>query len=178
MNVVPESEALLERLCAGADPRKVRSLRLIHAICVEQRERGSDDYSIATIGRLSAERGGPAAGAIRNKPGEASRAHQNLRRLTDTKKPGGRSARTTEVNLILGGISDAVLRGRLGLLAAEFKATRAQLLAARHLANRTATLDMADSPRNELRPPATTRTPAEVRALENAVSPENLQHWG
>ena len=57
-----------------ADPRKARSLRLIHAVCVEQQDRGSNDYSIATIGRLSADRGGPAAGAIRNKTGEAYRA--------------------------------------------------------------------------------------------------------
>ena len=34
MNVIPDAQAMLEALCAGADPRKVRSLRLIHAICV------------------------------------------------------------------------------------------------------------------------------------------------
>ena len=61
MSVGQESDVLLEALCAGAGPRKASSLRLIHAICVEQRDRGSADYSIATIGRLSAARGGPAA---------------------------------------------------------------------------------------------------------------------
>lgn len=30
----------------------------------------SSDYSIAAIGRLSSEQGGPSAAAIRNKPGE------------------------------------------------------------------------------------------------------------
>ena len=69
MNEIQSPKALLEALCAQADPRKMRSLRLIHAICEEQRDRGSKDYSVATIGRLSAGRGGPAAGAIRNKTG-------------------------------------------------------------------------------------------------------------
>jgi hypothetical protein len=58
MNGNDSPKALLEALCADANPRKMRSLRLIYAICEEQRDRGSKDYSIATVGRLSAERGG------------------------------------------------------------------------------------------------------------------------
>ena len=134
------------RSAPSVDPRHLR----------EQRERGSDDYSIATIGRLSAERGGPAAGAIRNKPGEAYRALiASFVDPTDRKKPSGRATRATDVDLILEGVSDPVLRARLGILLAEFKSTRAQLLAARHLANQTATLDLADSPgsNSRLRPP-------------------------
>ena len=180
MNPNREAEALLDAMCASADPRKVRSLRLIHAICVEQRERGSDDYSIATIGRLSAEQGGPAAGAIRNKTGEAYRAL--IKVFADsipgrTRSPNGAAA--DQIDLILEGVTDPVLRTRLGLLLAELKATRAQLLAARHLANQTATLDLEQPSRNRLPPsPDTDLTPLEVRALENAISPETLEHWG
>ncbi len=181
MNVIPDAQAMLDALCAGADPRKVRSLRLIHGICVEQRERGSHDYSIATIGKLSAARGGPAAGAIRNKPGEPYRA---LIRIfagsTGPKATVPSSTRAAEIDRILEGVSDPVLRTRLGLLLAELKSTRAQLLAARHLANRTATLDLGNPSPGELPSPSPRHllTPLEARALETAVSPETLHHWG
>jgi hypothetical protein len=177
MSVGQESDAALEALCAGADPRKASSLRLIHAICVEQRDRGSADYSIATIGRLSAARGGPAAGAIRNKTGEAYRAL--------IKTFAGSASRKTapvgagQVDLILEGVTDPVLRARLGLLLAELKATRAQLLAARHLANQTAALDLAQSRPDEQTPsPDRYLSLLEVRALENAISAATLEHWG
>ena len=157
-----------------------RSLRLINAICVEQVERGSDDYSIATIGRLSAERGGPAAGAIRNKTGEAYRALIKVFADAVVGKVGkGSDAATAQVDMILEGVTDPVLRARLGLLLAELKATRAQLLAARHLANRTTTLDLAQPSSDRLPPsPAADLTPLEVRALENAISQETMDHWG
>ena len=180
MNTTSQSEELLHALCAGADPRKARSLRLIHAICVEQRDRGSDDYSIATIGRLSAERGGPAAGAIRNKTGEAYRAL--IKVFADsvpgkTRKLNGAAA--AQIDLILEGVTDPVLRTRLGLLLAELKATRAQLLAVRHLANRTAALDLsAPTPDTLPSSQVVALTPLEVRALQNAISPEAMHHWG
>jgi len=93
MNEIQSPKALMQALCAHADPRKTRSLRLIYAICEEQRDRGSKDYSVATIGRLSAERGGPAAGAIRNKTGEPYRAV--IKAFADS--VGSKSRRTVEV---------------------------------------------------------------------------------
>ena len=179
MNAIQESDALIQALCTNADPRKVRSLRLIHAICVEQQQRGSLDYSIATIGRLSAERGGPATGTIRNKTGESYRALIKVfaDSASGTRKSNNASA--AQIDLILEGVTDSVLRARLGLLLAELKATRAQLLAARHLANQTATLDLTAPLSGELPSPvAHALTPLEVRALENAISPETLHHWG
>ena len=177
MSAGQESEALLEALCADADPRKANSLRLIHAICVEQRDRGSADYSIATIGRLSAARGGPAAGAIRNKTGEAYRAliKTFAGSVTRNIAPIGAG----QADQILEGVTDPVLRTRLGLLLAELKATRAQLLAARHLANQNATLDLAQLESDEQMPSlARYLSPLEVRALENAISATTLEHWG
>jgi hypothetical protein len=175
-----EPKALLEALCAHADPRKARSLRLIHSVCVEQQDRGSTDYSIATIGRLSTDRGGPAAGAIRNKTGEAYRALiRTFAASVDGKARAAEGAHAGQVDLILEGVTDPVLRARLGLLLAELKATRAQLLAARHLANQNATLDLARSTLDEMPlRQATGLTPLEVRALENAISVVTLDHWG
>jgi hypothetical protein len=182
MNEIQSPKALLEALCAHADPRKMRSLRLIHAICEEQRDRGSKDYSVATIGRLSAGRGGPAAGAIRNKTGEAYRAV--IKAFVDC--VGGKSRKTIDTkcapaDLILHGVTDPVLRARIGLLLAELKSTRAQLLAARHLANQSAVLDLGRD-LSEERPnsaAATSRlSPLEMRALESAISEATLTHWG
>jgi hypothetical protein len=174
-----KSEALLEALCAHADPRKARSLRLIYAICVEQRDRGSIDYSLATIGRLSADRDGPAAGAIRNKTGEAYRAL--IKTFADSTTGGkarnANGAHADRVDLIMEGVTDPVLRARLCLLLAELRATRAQLLAARHLANQNATLELA-APVPAVSKPALHLSLLEVRALENAISDTTLDHWG
>lgn len=64
-------DQVLEQLkSSAANSRKVRNLEIIDAICREQYERGSTDFSIAQIGRLSAERGGPATQTIRNKTGD------------------------------------------------------------------------------------------------------------
>ena len=182
MNEIQGPKALLEALCAHADPRKMRSLRLIYAICEEQQDRGSKDYSVATIGRLSVERGGPAAGAIRNKTGEAYRAV--IKAFAES--VGGKSrktvdAKSTPADLILHGVTDPVLRARIGLLVAELKSTRAQLLAARHLANQSAVLDLArelSDERLNSAAPTSCLSPLEVRALESAISEATLTHWG
>lgn len=182
MNEIQSPKALLEALCANADPRKMRSLRLIYGICEEQRDRGSEDYSVATIGRLSAARGGPATGAIRNKTGEPYRAI--IKSFADSVYGKNRKTVGTQADpadLILDGVTDPVLRVRIALLVAELKSTRAQLLAARHLANRDAVLDLAhelsDERPNSAAPPSHL-SPLEVRALESAISKATLTHWG
>ena len=62
-------EKLLETLKAKSNSRKQRSLDVIYEVCHEQAKAGSRDFSIATIGRLSAERSGPSTQTIRNKGG-------------------------------------------------------------------------------------------------------------
>jgi hypothetical protein len=51
-----------------------RSLDLIYSICKELYQSGRSDFSVATIGRLSSQRGGPSIQAIRNKNGERYRS--------------------------------------------------------------------------------------------------------
>lgn len=65
---------LFETLISGANGRKRKSLEILNVICREQADRGSKDFSIALIGRLSTERGGPATQSIRNKTGGDFRA--------------------------------------------------------------------------------------------------------
>lgn len=67
-------DELLDLLKTKSNTRKQRSLDIINGICREQVERGSKDFSIATIGRLSAEKSGPSPQTIRNKGGEDFRA--------------------------------------------------------------------------------------------------------
>lgn len=61
-------DQLLERLKAGAGTRKAKSLDILNAVCREQFERGSKDFTIATIGKLSEDK------SIHNKTGDDFKA--------------------------------------------------------------------------------------------------------
>lgn len=68
-------DQVLEQLkSAASNSRKVQNLEIVDAVCREQYEQGSTDFSIAQIGRLSAKRGGPAIQTIRNKTGDDFKA--------------------------------------------------------------------------------------------------------
>ena len=181
MTAAEEARNLLEQLCAGATPRKQKSLRLIYDICVRQEEEGSQDYRVATIGKLSSARGGPSAGAIRNRSGEAYRAIiiSFSKQVPKThRRPRDRAL--DEVDQVLEGIGDPVVRTRINLLLAELKSLRGQLLAAKHLANERCTIliedrrgTLGERPRR-----GPTLTAMEIRALTAALSRETLEHWG
>ncbi len=66
---VETPEKVLELLKQGASSRAIKSLEIIHQVCIEQANRGSTDFTIAMIGRLSNEAHGPGVQAIRNKTG-------------------------------------------------------------------------------------------------------------
>lgn len=182
-----DPKQLLDDLCVQASPRKVRSLQLIFALCKEQHERDSKDFSVATIGRLSADRGGPTAAAIRNKAGEPYRAL--MKAYADS--VGGRSRKVAagpqcdEVDLVLEGITDPVVRTRVNLLLAELRSLRAQLLGVRHLANQNAAIIIGGgaAPAGQDRESGPERgglhlSVLEQRALEAAISERTLSHWG
>jgi hypothetical protein len=63
-----------EILKQEASSRTIKSLDIIHQVCIEQANRGSTDFTIAMIGRLSKEAHGPGIQAIRNKTGEKYQA--------------------------------------------------------------------------------------------------------
>jgi hypothetical protein len=65
---------MLEKLKQDATPRAVATLEAIFEICIEQKERGINDFSIATIAKLGYKRGVPRAQSLRNKTGECYRA--------------------------------------------------------------------------------------------------------
>lgn len=185
--IVTDPKQFLDELCAIASPRKARSLQLIFALCEEQHERGSKDFSVVTMGRLSSERGGPTAAAIRNKTGEPYRALMK----TYADSVGGRSRKIAadpnrdEVDVVLEGITEPVVRARVNLLLAELRSLRAQLIAARHLANQNATIVMGGEARtstaSEGQAPVAgglRLSALEQRALQAAISDRTLAHWG
>lgn len=71
-HLLPENA--LGALKQGATTRMQRSLDLIYGICKELYQSGKFDFSVATVGRLSSQRGGPSVQAIRNKNGERYRS--------------------------------------------------------------------------------------------------------
>jgi hypothetical protein len=177
-----EPKALLDELCKSATLRKAQSLHLVFEICREQAERGSDDYSIVTIGRISSERGGPSAAAIRNKPGEEYRALiKAYASSVDGKDRKKRMPKPSIADELLEGVNDSVLKIRIKLILAENESLRAQLLAARHLANQTAVLDFTSHDNSATEPAAQIGlllTLQEVTALEESISQNTMSHWG
>lgn len=173
---------LLEDMCKSASARKEQSLRLLFKLCQQQATNGSRDYSIATIGRLSAEADGPSAAAIRNKPGEDYRAL--IKAFSDSVDGNARKKHIpakTAADELLEGVTDPVLKVRVKLILAENESLRAQLLAARHLANQTAAIVLGGpEPSSNSQPeaPALLLTLQEVSALEDAISPVKFEHWG
>jgi hypothetical protein len=67
-------DEFLEIMKEGASNKVKETLDSIYNICTEQKERGINDFSIATIAKLGATRGVPKAQSIRNKSGEKYKA--------------------------------------------------------------------------------------------------------
>lgn len=67
-------EELLNKLKSGSSAKVQQSLNAIYEVCIEQQERGIQDFSVSTIANLGVNRGIPKAQSIRNKTGEKYRA--------------------------------------------------------------------------------------------------------
>lgn len=65
---------LLDKLKQGASEKVQETLEAIYQTCLEQQDRGIQDFSVATIAKLGHNRGVPKAQSVRNKSGERYRA--------------------------------------------------------------------------------------------------------
>ena len=119
---------LLEQLKANSNTRKQKNLDLIHAVCREQYERGSKDFSVATISRIAQERGGPVTSTIHNKTGDdfkglikawASHTGGVTRKV--------RKATNNPVWDVLDRIPDPAVRSVMGAVLAENKKLRGEV---------------------------------------------------
>ena len=173
---------LLDTFLVSASERKARSLQLIYDICEELRKTPSKSVTVANVGRISQERGGPGAPALRNAAGE----HYRLLIQAFAKQSGGikvpKVGKQADLDEILEGVNDPVLRARVSLLVAELSSCKAQILALRHLANQTSVLDLRGGNEAAVHEPVDKRglelTLQEMAALEAAISPATLEHWG
>ncbi|CAM3939642.1 gamma-mobile-trio protein GmtX [Rheinheimera salexigens] len=65
---------LLDKLKNDATSKVQQTLDAIYQVCLDQQERGIQDFSVATISKLGYNSGVPKAQSIRNKSGEKYRA--------------------------------------------------------------------------------------------------------
>jgi hypothetical protein len=183
-NIHPDE--LLVQLSENASTRKKRSLEIIHNICKEQYDRGSKDFSIPTISRLSIQEKGPSEQTIRNKEGADYRAlMQCWADYADgvTKKP--KAKQKNDINEeILAGITDPTIRALVGVILAENRKLKGEnSLLKRQV---TLTIDMRHSTQSMINTNENTDVlsqsnnllPSEITALQHAISNEFLKDQG
>lgn len=173
-------DELLERLKANANLRKQKNLEIIHSICREQIERGSKDFSVATIARLSQGRGGPVKSTIHNKTGDDFKGLINAW----AKHTGGLTKRERKVNespvhSVLDKIERADVRSVMGSVLAENKTLRRQLDILK--AGTKVVIDLRkwnDSPPSEILSAVVDLTESEKTALRHAISDQTMKDEG
>lgn len=128
METVMHPDDVLEKLKANATPRKAKNLDIIYDVCREQHERGSTDFTVATISRLSKERGGPVKSTIHNKTGDdfkglikawANHTGGMTRKLRKTSE--------NPIYAVLDKIPDPAVRAVMGAVLAENKKLRGEV---------------------------------------------------
>lgn len=177
---------LIKQLTDKASTRKKNSLEKIHNICREQYERGSKDFSIPTIAKISVEYGGVSEQTIRNKGGSDYRAL--LKAWADysegyTTKPKN-NKQSTIADTVLDGIKDPTIRALVGVILAENKKLKSEnsLLKSQTIL----TIDMRQRQNNltlpvsslEAIPQSESLLPTELSALEHAISDELFSYQG
>ncbi|ABI73321.1 gamma-mobile-trio protein GmtX [Shewanella frigidimarina] len=177
-----EPNDFCEKLKQSATPKMAKTIDLIHQICTEQSERGSCDFTIATIGRLSEAVNGPKAQAIRNKTGEKYRAL--IQSWAEFKKPlKVISSKVKEQNAWVGDIDDARIKWLVMDLIAQNSKLTGQLQLAKELSN--INIDLRPSANNNAMEssshPSLTKSnllPTEVEALSHSINPDTFEKNG
>lgn len=185
-NNISPNELFAELFESVSDNRRKRSLEIINNICKEQHERGSKDFSIPTIGRLSKDIGGPTARTIRNKEGEVYRTLMNAWAIYangSTKKlklPKERSINDE----ILESISDPTARALVGIIMAENRKLKGENSLLKRANSMTIDMRQENKPALndgsgvEVLQPIYNLLPLEVDALRHAISDDLLKQQG
>ena len=173
---------LLDQLKTTATPRKQKTLDLIHEVCREQYERGSKDFSVATIARIAADRGGPSKGAIHNATGDD---YKGLIKAW-AEHTGGVTRKVRQVSqnpytALIDKIENPALRSMMNGILAENRQMRREITLLKAEGNRL--IDMrpqSTEPRVPVQiPPASHGLyPTEIEALRHAVSDRLLEDEG
>lgn len=175
-------EDLLDQLKKTATPRKQKTLDLIHEICREQYERGSKDFSVATIARIAADRGGPSKGAIHNATGDD---YKGLIKAW-AEHTGGVTRKVRQVSenpysALIDKIENPALRSMMNGILAENRQMRREITLLKAEGNRV--IDMrpqSTEPREtvQILPASHGLYPSEMEALRHAVSDRLLEDEG
>lgn len=177
-------DELLEELKATANPRKQRNLDIIHAVCREQYARGSRDFSVATIARLSAERGGPVKGTIHNKTGDDFKGLiKGWAEHTGGVTRKVRKVREDPYEALIAKIENPATRAVMASVLAENRKLRSENTLLKS-SNAHPMLDLRPQPNTasdntvQVLPASTGLTDSEVEALRYAVSEKFLRDEG
>ena len=173
---------LLDQLKKTATPRKQKTLDLIHEVCREQYERGSKDFSVATIARIAADRGGPSKGAIHNATGDDYKGL--IKAWAD--HTGGVTRKVRQVsenpyNALIDKIENPALRSMMNGILAENRQMRREITLLKAEGNRV--IDMRPQsvePREvvQILPASHGLYATEIEALRHAVSDRLLKDEG
>lgn len=171
------TEQLLAALCA-AHPRSADSLRVVHRVCVNQRNRGEKDFSLETIGRLSAQQKGPSGSYLRTRPAARYRAIIDSIKRTVVQPRAVR--RPSDIDSVLEGVADPTVRARVGILLSELHSLRREkrgfgsFAAQDRRSAHTAALTNATT----AMPEGWALTALERMAIQLSIEPSKLDDWG
>jgi hypothetical protein len=173
---------LLDQLKKTATPRKQQTLELIHDVCREQYERGSRDFSVVTIARVAATRGGPSKGAIHNKTGDD---YKGLIKAW-AEHTGGVTRKVRQVSenpysALIDKIENPALRSMMAGILAENRKMRREITLLKAEDNRM--IDMRTSISNsretiQILPASNGLYSSEIEALRHAVSDRTCKDEG
>lgn len=170
-------------LASTKNKRKLRNIDILWSVLRRQKERGSNDYSITTIGKMSSEKGGIKAQSILNASGKdykrlirtfAEEVNGNIKRVKGEK--------TSESTVMLDSIEDLTLRSRLQFILAENKSLKNQnQILSNSLKKASFKIDDHAPETVETSKKITTNyelSPLEIKSIEDFISPENLVSEG
>jgi len=178
-------DELLEQLKANASPRKAKNLDILHAVCREQHERGSTDFSVATISRISEERGGPVKSTIHNKTGDDFKGL--IKEWAEHTGGVTRKVRKSSENpiyAVLDKIPDPAVRAVMGAVLAENKKLRGEVNLLKTntevFIDQTTKQPSYQNSRDviQILPASTGLTDSEKEALRHAISDKLMQDEG
>ncbi|WP_434356018.1 gamma-mobile-trio protein GmtX [Parasalinivibrio latis] len=182
MAEIVHPDIILEELCSEATSRTEAALRTLNEVLADQSKTEPLDFSIATVGKLCKDRGGPSTQTIRNRTGkhfqqliDAWAAYSG----TTRKKPlSVRQKQLLNSNdqHILDSIDDPVVRAVVGSLIAERNKYRDQLNVLK--ANSDIVIDKTQ-PREQFEEARSSvvypMTPLEVEAIRDAISDDKMK---
>ncbi|HIF9059763.1 gamma-mobile-trio protein GmtX [Photobacterium damselae] len=169
---------IFEELCENATKRTIEALQILHKVLESQSQSKPLDFSIATVGRLSKEQGGPSTQTIRNRTGK------HFQQLIDAWAAYAGTTRKKPLSVrqkhllnnndtyILDSIDDPVIRAVVGSLIAERNKYRDQLNVLK--ANTEIMIDRRNG-HAQSKEQTPQLTPMEAEALRDAVS-DKLMH--